>query len=122
MDSSLWSSEMWVTFSVLAVCLTVLYLAWRAERLWLRARPQIPAAQMRIDRTEEFVTDPAAHALANTLSVDPIPLDLMLLAGKESETWARESALKSMYELYDNVKDWNVVRAVWKPYPEVEQS
>jgi len=43
---------------------------------------------------------------------DPPPADLMQEALRESETWAQEQSIARLYELYDTLGKWELVRAV----------
>ena len=40
---------------------------------------------------------------------DPMPSKLYVFAMGESEEWAKESTVKTMREMYEECKDWNVV-------------
>lgn len=56
---------------------------------------------------ERFVPTPP------TASADPveIPEDLIALAMAHRESWAQEDLLRVIREQYDELKDWNRVRA-----------
>ena len=43
---------------------------------------------------------------------DPMPSDLVLLAQRESEPWAREQTLAALSDQYDRLQDWDRVREV----------
>lgn len=43
---------------------------------------------------------------------EPVPTDLILAANRESEAWAREETLQHFRDLYDEHRDWNVVRGI----------
>jgi hypothetical protein len=84
--------------SVVVVCVTVLLLAWRAERLgarWLSLR-------------EQAVSRPATP--------EPVlPDDLRRLATRESQGWAVEEVRRGMIEAYHaasgtDQERWDVVR------------
>ena len=45
--------------------------------------------------------------------LEPIPPDLMNLALQESEDWARNGMLRTMQDMYERCRDWNVVRAAY---------
>lgn len=107
---------MWIFSSVSIFCITVIYLF---ERLDKRRAKQAEAPLAYAMPSAVPLLDAETQGLVT--AVEPLPMDLLMLAQRESEPWARESAVKSMYELYENVRDWNVVRGMWKPYPDVEQ-
>lgn len=83
------------------ICATMIWLVERVMREHLRVE-KIKRAE-----TKEEVQQVAAP--------DPIPADLAQMAMQESADWARQDAVKAMYELYEATRDWNVVRAVWHP-------
>lgn len=103
---------MWNFFSVVAVCMTAMYFL---HRLLPQLAKRAAAVEV-LPSIDEFKYAESASATA-----EPIPFDLANLALKESEGWAQQAALKSMHELYDQLGDWNKVRAVWRPYPDPEE-
>jgi hypothetical protein len=52
----------------------------------------------------------APHADADEVEV---PEDLVALAMTHTEGWAQEDTLKAMRERYDQLRDWNRVRAAF---------
>ena len=97
---------MWSFFSVVAICLTVMWLEHRYAKREQQKRLLNDTA------TEEIPSAPETKVF----TPDPMPPALLQLALMESEGWARESALKSMYEMYEHTKDWNIVAAQWRPF------
>lgn len=45
------------------------------------------------------------------VSAADVPEDLIALAMSESEKWAQDAALSTIRERYEQLKDWNRVRA-----------
>ncbi len=80
---------------------TILILAWRAEAVirhkWAR---------------EEQYWEKSAEPTVSALDPDDeaIPGDLVRMAMNESETWARESLLKAIRDLYSTTRNWDTVR------------
>lgn len=42
-----------------------------------------------------------------------IPEDLVAVANQERETWAQEEVMRAIRERYEELKDWNKVRAAF---------
>lgn len=55
-----------------------------------------------------FANDPLA---GGSEEVSPIPEDLIALAMTHREAWAQEDTLRVIREQYEDLKDWNRVRA-----------
>ncbi|MFZ9960015.1 MAG: hypothetical protein ACO3GP_06455 [Candidatus Limnocylindrus sp.] len=55
----------------------------------------------------------APTPVASTLPPPPveIPEDLVAVANQERESWAQEEVLRVIRERYEDLKDWNRVRA-----------
>lgn len=76
------------------------------ERALSISERRVALAERRADHQEEQTkrsTPPQPEAP---------PADLVALALSESSTWAQEDALKHMYELYAEFKDWKYVRGM----------
>lgn len=87
---------MYTTISVLILALTVLklqkdYLAFQAKVLELKAR-----------KLEARMTKSAPV-------LEPLPAKLAAYAASQSEEWAREQTIASMYELYGKYGSWDLV-------------
>lgn len=95
---------MWSFFSVVVMCTT---LVWLAERF--------PTLRERM-RGAERVTTAGEEPISAPVSMEPMPAELLQVALMESESWAREAAIKSMYEMYEQCKDWRIVAAQWRPF------
>lgn len=101
---------MWGFLSVVAICMTACWLEFR-----LAHRRREPG---QVSVAPESVVAPSAP---QPIVIDPMPVDLLRVAMMESETWAREAAIKSMYEMYEHCKDWKIVAANWKPFDTADQ-
>lgn len=97
--------------SVLIICLSVIY-------LFERLLPVLRESQFQM-LEEETPSAPPPQLLPEmqeeTLMIEPMPSDLVMIAEEESENWARESALKAMLDVYVETRDWNIVRRMWRP-------
>lgn len=85
--------------SVALVCLTVLALAWRAERF--------------VDRLvaiRERAPQPQPPQAAEAV---PIPADLESVADRWTDQWARDQVRVSMREKFAEYGDWNTVRRAY---------
>ena len=89
--------------TAIAVCLLIGFLAWRVERL-VRPLVQKKAAALEAQTAIEERRGAAPPA------PDPMPGDLLALADKESEPWAREQTLKALRESYEATGDWGQVK------------
>lgn len=89
---------MWNFLSVVILCATAVWF----EHRWPRHR--------RMAAEVEAASAPIEP------EIDPIPPELIQVAMLESESWAREAAIKSMYEMYEHTHDWKVVAAQWRPF------
>lgn len=87
-----------IPLSTLIVSALIAGLAWRAERLirdyWARTE-RVAAAVPEFPPLEDDAV---------------MPTDLIHLAMNESESWARESMLKVMRDLYARTRNWDTVR------------
>ena len=91
---------MWTFFSIAVMCATAIYLARRAEPL-IKVGITLRARQPHESQPHEVPM------------LEPIPPDLMNLALQESEDWARNGMLRTMQDMYERCRDWNVVRAAY---------
>lgn len=66
-----------------------------------------------IDRLRDVAIRFAPATPAPSTLPDPIevPEDLMAVAMQEREAWAQEEVLRAIRERYEELKDWNKVRA-----------
>ena len=58
----------------------------------------------------EFKAAPVAPVLPPPVE---IPEDLVAVANQEREPWAQEEVLRAIRERYEEVRDWNRVRAAF---------
>lgn len=85
-------------FAVLALCGTAIFLWMRAETLFVKI---LELAEKR-------------HAVTSRPPLprdDPPPADLLQMALGESDGWARDDALKALFEMHSDLGDWGRVRA-----------
>lgn len=87
-------------YIALAICLTIVYLTERLLSLY---------------RAVQLAKVQSVAPVSALIGPDPLPGDLAKLAQQESAEWARQDALKAMYEMYETTKSWDVVRALWRP-------
>lgn len=94
--------------SVLAVCGTFVW-AVREAKPFLVRRLNLSEREIGLHERELELKDKEISRPAPTKQETP-PEDLMALAMGQQEAWAREDALKRLYELYELTKDWGAVR------------
>jgi hypothetical protein len=87
--------------TVTLICCTVVWLAWRAERLLarlvaIRERPPQPQA--------------LPPALVETVV---IPADLESVAAQWTDQWARDQVRATMREKFAEYQNWNAVRRAY---------
>lgn len=68
-----------------------------------------------IHRMSEVVTlfAPTRQEVAAIPAPVEIPEDLVAVANQERESWAQEEVLRVIRERYEELKDWNKVRAAF---------
>lgn len=68
-----------------------------------------------IHRLSQVAERFAPAPIESTLPPAPVdvPEDLIGVANQERESWAQEEVLRAIRERYDELKDWNRVRAAF---------
>jgi hypothetical protein len=56
---------------------------------------------------------PARPDPASPFAPVELPEDLVAVANQEREPWAQEEVLRAIHERYDDLRDWNKVRAAF---------
>lgn len=109
------SPELWRFLSTVVICGTVMYVVRSLIPVISgRNSPVVKAAPVLPDAEEDVRSTLAGAAPPRT---DPIPVDLIQYAERESESWAREQVINSMIEMYEQTGDWNVVRGLLRATP-----
>ena len=97
---------MWTFAAVLVICSTVIFVLERVVRLpLLRPKTLTPPPP----QIASIIPTPPPF------EIQPMPSDLIEVAERESELWAKESTLKNMFEAYETTRDWDVVRRLYTP-------
>jgi hypothetical protein len=78
--------------------------------LLLSLKLTLPLAE-RLVRVVEKRIELAEHQVEARERREPIPVDLLQSVFKWSDRWAQEDQLKLFYERYDELGDWDRVRA-----------
>ena len=93
---------MTVLASVALIVGALLLVGWRVERvLAKRAERQLALEERKVALEEARLKKPTDET--------PIPKGLLMIAARETESWANEQLKQRMRELYAETGDWNVV-------------
>ena len=81
---------------------------WIGDACWALA---VAFAAHRIAQAIMAFAPSGASSERKMVATEDIPEDLMALAAAESAAWAQEDLIRVIRERYDDLKDWNRVRA-----------
>lgn len=94
--------------TALIVCATLVFLAVRFEKLASRLLSIKERVVTVTEEQSKGTTQPPSKR-------EPLPQYLWITAMSESEKWARDEALKRMYELFEEHGNWDAVSRVVAP-------
>lgn len=80
--------------------------------LWLQVKPFLHRALSTVEAKTTVTVEAARAQSVKPLERPPKPAMLLMIAGQESEQWARDQKLDWMNDLYDEYGSWQTVQTI----------